>query len=88
MMMSALYCLSTTCKIYWKSDAIFWLGLCLQLLGWPMKILEELEEKRRPGAPKYEIERQVCQGDSQCSPKRLHPKMQERADVLFYRYNY
>jgi hypothetical protein len=53
-----------------------------------MKILEELEEKRRPGAPKYEIERQVCQGDSQCSPKRLHPKMQERADVLFYRYNY
>ena len=29
MMMSALYCLSTTCKIYWKSDAISWLDLCL-----------------------------------------------------------
>jgi hypothetical protein len=63
MMMSALYCLSTTCNVYWKSDAISWLDLCLQLLGWQMQSLEELEKKRPGGAPKCQIDTQVCRGD-------------------------
>ena len=33
--------------------------LCLQLLGWPLKSLEELVAKRRAGAPKFHIDTQV-----------------------------